>query len=69
MKNLTLRKFSGKLSCELIVFILLNIGLAIRTRENIVTVIAYDAKAYANGYWEYAAGREERKKNLSQLIG
>ena len=69
MKNLTLRKLSGKLSCALIVFILLNIGLAIRTRENIVTVIAYDAKAYANGYWEYAAGREERKKNLSQLIG
>lgn len=69
MKNLTLRKLSGKLSCALIVFILLNIGLAIRTRENIVTVIAYDTKAYATGYWEYAAGREERKKNLSQLIG
>lgn len=51
----------------LLVFAILNVALAFRTRENIVTVIAYDTKAYAASYRAYADAREERKKNLDKL--
>ena len=69
MRDLTMKKLSRKLFWALIVFVLLNVGFVIRTRENIVMDIAYDTKAYAAGYQEYAISREERQKNLSQLVG
>lgn len=68
MRNLTLKPFSAKLTWMLVLFFILNVGLIFRTRENIVTTIAYDTKVYAAMYQDYANAREERKENLLQLV-
>ncbi len=47
--------------------VLLNCLMIYRTRENIVTVIAYDTKVYAKSYAEYEAYRNIRQKNIKQL--
>lgn len=60
-------KFNRRLNLLMLLFLVLNLGVLYRTRENIVTVIAYDTSRYYQSYRNYLYTREKRLEHLSQL--
>lgn len=66
-RSISIRHSSKKSIALAVVFLILNVVLFVRTRDNFVTGIYYETKDYQANYEEFSKAREHRKNMAAKL--